>query len=105
MARTEDQKRSDAQEKRTAKRFNGSVTPGSGRGWKFKHDVRTEHFLIENKTRRPDGKSYTVNAVDLRDLNKRAIMDGKTGLLQFDLGGHSYVILREDDFIEGMEDG
>lgn len=103
MSRTEDQRRSDKQEKRTAERYRGSVTPGSGRGWKFKGDVHTEHFMIENKTRRPDGKSYTVNAVDLRDLTKRAIMAGRTGLLQFDLGGHSYVILREDDFLEAID--
>jgi hypothetical protein len=73
----------------------------SGAGWVRKADVRTPDFMIENKTKMdPNAKSYSVRAVDLRDLTKRARLEGRTPLLQFDLGGHQYVILCEGDFLD-----
>lgn len=107
MSRTAVQRKSDAQEKRTAAVFGGRVNPLSGAGWKSKADVRTPTFLIENKTKMdPNAKSYSVKALDLRDLAKHAIMEGRIGMLQFDLAGHSYCILRQDDLLEliGEED-
>lgn len=66
-----------------------------------KADVRAKQFLIENKLRMdPIAKSYTAKAIELRDLTKRARSEGRVPLLQFDLAGHNYVILREDDFLE-----
>lgn len=101
MSRTDVQKKSDAQEKRTADKYNGSKNIMSGAGWKRKNDVTTDRFLIENKTTMSlDAKSYSVKALDLRDLAKNAIQSSRIPLLQFDLGGHSYVVLREDDFLE-----
>lgn len=101
MPRTDVQKRSDAQEKRTAEQYKGSRNAMSGAGWKRKNDVTTQDFLIENKCKMdPNAKSYSVKALDLRDLTKRAILDSRTPLLQFDLGGHQYVVLRNEDFLE-----
>lgn len=101
MSRTPEQKASDAQEKRTADTYGGQVNPRSGAGWRRKADVTTPDFLIENKTKMsPDAKSYSVKALDLRDLTKRARLEGRTPLLQFDLGGHRYVVLNEDDLLE-----
>lgn len=90
-----------AQEKRTATAYKGSRNAMSGAGWVRKADVRSEDFMIENKLKMdPNAKSYSVKALDLRDLTKRAILEGRIGLLQFDLAGHRYVILREDDLLE-----
>jgi hypothetical protein len=90
-----------AQEKRTAEKYRGSRNAMSGAGWVRKADVRTEDFMIENKLKMSkDAKSYSMKAIELRDLVKRARLEGRIGLLQFDLGGHSYVTLREDDFLE-----
>lgn len=101
MSRTPEQRKSDAQEKRTAATYGGSRTPMSGAGWKHKADVRTEDFMIENKTRMSiDAKSYSVKALDMRDLTKAARLQGRIPLLQFDLGGHRYVVLNEDDFLQ-----
>lgn len=78
---------------------------GAGR-WR-KADVRTDTLMIENKTKMdPNAKSYSVKAVDLRDLTKRARLEGRTPILQFDLGGHRYAILCEDDLLEllGVEE-
>ena len=98
-------KMSTAQEKRTADRYRGSRTPGSGAGWKVKGDVRSDLFLIENKTRvSPRAASYTVKFTDLRDLTKRAILEERVPLLQFDLGGHPYVIMREEDLLGMFHD-
>ena len=78
MSRTEVQKKSDAQEKRTAKAYNGSRTPMSGAGWKVKADVRTEHFMIENKTKMsPTAKSYSIKSADLRELTIAATLQGR----------------------------
>lgn len=107
MSRTPAQKMSDAQEKRTAKTYGGTLNAMSGAGWMRKADVRTPDFMIENKTKMSlDAKSYSVKAVDLRDLTKRARLEGRIPLLQFDLGGHRYVVLNEDDLLEliGEED-
>lgn len=99
--------KSRKQEKRTAERYNGSVNAMSGAGWMRKADVRTEEFMIENKCRMdPEAKSYSIKKQDLRDLTKRARLEGRIPLLQFDLGTHNYVVLVEDDFLDliGVEE-
>lgn len=102
---TEAQKKSIAQEKRTAEKYKGSRNVMSGAGWIRKADVRSEQFMIENKLKmNPDAKSYSVLAQDLRDLTKRARLEGRIPLLQFDLAGRNYVILVEDDFMEMIDD-
>lgn len=102
MRRSDDaRKRSQDQEKRTAEKYKGSVNVMSGAGWVRKADVRTEDFMIENKLKmKHDAKSYSIKSDDLRTLTKRARLEGRIPLLQFDLSGHSYVVLNEDDFLE-----
>lgn len=105
MSRTAVQKVSDKQEKRTASKYGGWRTPMSGAGWKHKGDVKTDRFLIENKTKlSPTAKSFSIKLEQLRKITKEALASGRTGILQFDLGGHSYVILREDDFLEILDE-
>ncbi len=73
----------------------------SGAGWMRKADVRTEDLMIENKTKMsPDAKSYSIKAVDMRDLTKRARLEGRIPVLQIDLAGQRLVVLTEDDFVE-----
>lgn len=92
-------KQSKQQELRTAERYRGSRNAGSGSGWLRKNDVRSEHFLIENKLT-TGSKSYTVKSVDLRELETRATLEDRMPILQFDLNNKSYVILLENDFLE-----
>jgi hypothetical protein len=62
-------------------------------------------FMIENKLKMdPKAKSYSVKASELRDLTKRARSEGRVPLLQFDLAGHNYVVLCEDDLLDLLED-
>jgi hypothetical protein len=92
-------KASRKQEARTANTYRGSRNAGSGSGWMRKNDVRSHDFLFENKLTQ-NAKSYSVKYTDLRDLTTRAIMEDRTPVLQFDIGGKRYVILNEDDFLE-----
>lgn len=102
---TESQKKSVRQEKRTAESYKGSRNAMSGAGWVRKADVRTEDFMIENKLKMdPNAKSYSIKAVDMRDLTKRARLEGRIPLMQIDLAGHRYVLLTEDDFLDMIDD-
>lgn len=92
-------KASTKQEKRTAQKYGGSRQPRSGAGWIKKNDVRADNFLIENKLTM-NSKTYTVKFDDLRALAANALKEDRVPVLQFDLGGKSFVILQEDDFLE-----
>lgn len=92
-------KTSQQQESRTAATYRGSRNAGSGSHWKRKNDVRTDNLLIENKFT-TNSKQITLKFVDLRDLEKQAVLDDRMPVLQFDLGGKKYVVLTEDDFLE-----
>jgi len=102
MEHKEIMKASRKQEMRTADKYKGSRNAGSGSGWLRKNDVRSEHFLIENKLTN-NAKSYSVKHTDLRDLHQRAVIEDRIPVLQFDLGGRSYVIITEDDFMEFLD--
>lgn len=97
-------KKSRKQEKRSAVNYRGSRNAGSGNGWMRKNDVRSEDFLIENKLT-VSKKSITLKEVDLRELRERAIIEDRTPVLQFDLGGRNYVVLVEDDFLSMVNNG
>lgn len=105
---TPEQKKSKAQEIRTAETYRGSRNVMSGAGFWRKNDVRSEHFLIECKTKMdPNAKSYSIKAVDLRDLTRRARVEGRIPLFEIELGKKRYVVLNEDDFLDliGEPDG
>jgi hypothetical protein len=102
-ARRSIMKRSRKQEDRSAKIYKGSRNAGSGSGWLRKNDVRTYKFLIENKLT-DNKKSYSVKLQDLVELTQRAVLEDRTAVLQFDVGGKHFVVLNEDDFIAMAED-
>ena len=95
-------KRSKQQEERTAERYNGSRNVMSGAGWVRKNDVRTIDLLIENKF--TDKKSYSIKSNEMVKLSRTAILEDRIPVLQVDLGGPSYVVLLENDFLEMIYD-
>ena len=97
MARTPLQKRSDAQERRSAEAYEGRLQPGSGSGWVHRQDVKAEQFLIEDK--RTDGKAISISAKDWYQLRKEAILLDKTPLMDIELGGRDYTMLLRTDFL------
>jgi Holliday junction resolvase len=94
-------RQSRRQEDGVAKRLGGRRQPGSGAGWAHKNDVRTPEFLIECKFTN-NRSSITLKAKDLESLTRNAIVSGRTPLLQFELNGRRYLVLREDDGTERL---
>ena len=95
-------RRSKKQEERTAERYNGSRNVMSGAGWVRKNDVRTIDLLVENKF--TDKKSYSIVSQEMVKLARTAILEDRIPVLQVDLGGRSYVVLLENDFMEMIQD-
>lgn len=97
---------SKEQEKRTAKRYGGQVNAGSGAFWMRKGDVRSDRFLFENKLRMRDSKTpkqFILKSDELVKLSREAAADGRIPVMQIDLDGRRYVVLKEDDFDEIIE--
>lgn len=92
-------KRSQGQERRTAATYGGTTNAGSGNGWTRKNDVRAARFLFENKLT-AGKKQITLKLADLRGVAINAAREGRMPVLQFDLAGHQYVVLTEEDFQE-----
>ena len=74
----------------------------SGAGWVRKNDVRAIDLLVENKF--TDKKSYSIVSQEMVKLARTAILEDRIPVLQVDLGGRSYVVLLEDDFLEMIHD-
>lgn len=96
-------RKSRQQEKDTAKAYGGRTQPGSGSGWVHRNDVLSDEFLIENK-RTDNARSITIKADDLRLLRINAFRRDRIPLMEFQLGGHDYVILHRDDFSGYIEE-
>ena len=95
-------KRSKKQEERTAEKYHGSRNVMSGAGWVRKNDVRTSDLLVENKF--TDTKSYSIKSAVMVKLAHTAILEDRIPVLQVDLGGRSYVVILEADFLEMIND-
>ena len=95
-------RRSKKQEERTAEKYKGSRNVMSGAGWVRKNDVRTIDLLVENKF--TDKKSYSIQSQEMVKLARTAILEDRIPVLQVDLGGRSYVVLLENDFLEMIHD-
>lgn len=95
--------RSRAQEQRVAQRLGARLSPRSGARWDRKNDSRSKWFLIENK-RTDNKRSITLLAADLESLRKHAIVEGRMGVLQFDLNGRGYYVVAAVDFEEWAGD-
>lgn len=96
--RSDPQRKSRAQEKRTARLYGGQRQPGSGSGWARKGDVKTQIVLIENK--RTDAKQITLKAVDLDKIWREGWAEGKIPALSLEISGRSWVMLPEADLLE-----
>jgi Holliday junction resolvase len=97
------------QEARAARDFGGVRNPGSGNGAR-KGDVRVsgsswrdpDHQLIEFK--RTDKRQITVKAEDLEKIQQEAISTGRYPVFGFEVGGKHYVLEREGDYRERLEE-
>jgi len=97
-------KRSQAQEKKTAKELNGKVTPASGSKWHSKGDIRTDKFLVEVKT--TTKPQYRLTLETWEKIYKEALRDGmRIPVMRIDLTDawknvHSFAVIGGDVFLE-----
>lgn len=107
MARTYVQRKSDKQEKRTAKEFGGRTQLASGAIEGFKGDVRTgeriagafneNDFLIENKY--TEAKAYKLAIATWNKIAKEALRDNlRTPLMQIDILDTELIVMDEGTF-------
>jgi hypothetical protein len=77
-------KKSQNQEKSTAKKFGGKTVIASGALWASKADVRSDKFLVECKTTEKD--FYSVSSRVWEKIEREAVRDGiRTPVLQVDI--------------------
>ena len=91
-------RRSQAQEKRAATAFGGTVNSGSGNGVYRKNDVRTPQFSIELKT--TTKRQYPLKADELAKAERHALLDGRTMLFGIEMCGRNWMVLSEEDLLE-----
>lgn len=85
-------------ERKTAKEFGGRQTPRSGGLWFKPGDVKTNDFLIDNKTTKH--KSFTVTKKIWDKLSKEALLEQRLPCLMVQLGdGTEMVVLDKNDFL------
>lgn len=109
-------RKSQKQEKRTAKEFGGSVQIASGAIETMKGDVRTGYestvgkfnesdFLIENKF--TDSPAYSLKLATWEKIEKEAFRDNfRTPLMQIDVQDHiQVVVMNRDTFKTYFPDG
>lgn len=91
-------KRSQKQEKSTAKAFNAKTVVASGAKWGAKGDVRSDVFLIECKTTKKS--FYTLTAKTWEKIEREAIRDHlRIPLMVIDLEDKDRVVVfRPQDF-------
>ena len=91
-------KRSQRQEKSTAKAFNAKTVVASGAKWGAKGDVRNDKFLIECKTTKRS--FYTLTAKTWEKIEREAIRDHlRVPLMVIDLEDKDRVVIfRPQDF-------
>jgi len=100
MIRTDHHRRSKLQERKAAKDYGGTVTPGSGNGWMKKADIHSGKFLVECKT--TTKQSYSIKLADLLKLYYQSVIENKYPVFEIDFDGSQYVVLDKSDFIGMM---
>ena len=96
-------KRSQKQEKKVAKQFNGKQVIASGSLWFADSDVRTDKFLIECKTTEKD--YYSLTSKVWEKIEKEAIKDRmRIPLMAIDLEDKDRVmVFRPQDFDSSID--
>lgn len=97
--KTDHQRRSKIQERRAARTYSGSLTPGSGNGWISKGDVHTSTEMIELKT--TTKSRYPLDTKELRKLWDNAILDDKMPVFEVEFAEDrmTVVVLDKNDFV------
>jgi hypothetical protein len=98
-AERDKRRKSDAQEKRVAKKRGERQHGGSGSGRFFRNDMHSDRFLTECK--RTDNKRYIrIDLKEIEALQERAAKQGRIPKFEVEIAGHEFVLLCDADFEE-----
>jgi len=86
-------------EKADEKDFNGKRTSGSGSKWHSKGDVKTNVYLIEDKT--TDKGTYAIGVKLWRKIYTEAILSQRIPLfsIKFNKDGTELIVISKSDFL------
>jgi hypothetical protein len=86
-------------EKKDATLFGGRRTPRSGGLWFAKGDVKSDVFLIENKTTKH--KSFSITDKIWEKIEKEALLNKRIPMLSIEFGDavKELIVLDKNDFI------
>lgn len=91
-------RRSQRSERQAAKLEGGRVVPMSGAG-RQKGDVRTEMWLIEDKTTDKDSFTITRKILDKIEHEAMSTSPGRLPQLRVTMPGHRWRMIREEDYL------
>lgn len=85
-------------EKDTAARFKGRRQPGSGNTPFAKGDVKTEKYLISNKS--TDKNQFPLKRSDWAEIEGQALREGREPLMMVTIAGFKVVVMGVNEFEE-----
>lgn len=85
-------------EKDTAVRLKGRRQPGSGNTLFAKGDVKTEKFLISNKS--TEKKQFSLRLSDWVEIENQALKEGREPLMVISIAGFKVVVMGMNEFEE-----
>ncbi|WUF86880.1 hypothetical protein OHV16_25980 [Streptomyces sp. NBC_00470] len=95
----DDVRRSKRQEQRLSEKFpGGKRNPGSGNGWIYKNDIRSDQYSIEAKT--TQARQFTLKLADLLTAERHALQSGRDMLFALEMGNRNWLIMAEELFLE-----
>ena len=87
------------QERKTARRYGGRTSPGSGNKWGWRGDVKTDIFLIDDKT--TDKKSFSIPQKMWEKIRSEALKEQRRPALKITFAnGTSFVCIDESDLYD-----
>lgn len=88
-----------AKEKKDSKLFGGTRTPRSGGLWFAKGDVKSDVYLIENKTSTKE--RFSITAKLWEKINNEALITKRIPIMSLEFGKEKVelVVLDKNDFI------
>lgn len=84
------------QERRLAKKSEGTTTAASGAFWTRKGDVRSASLLVEGK--QTDKQSYSIKKAVWDKIRREALLDGRMPVLAIQIQDRNLVVIDEEDF-------
>jgi hypothetical protein len=93
----------EKKEQKDANSFRGRRTPRSGGLWFAKADVKSDTYLIENKTSAKE--SFSITSKLWEKINREALINSKIPLMSLEFGKKKIelIVMSKDDFLTNIK--